>query len=383
MSEVKKAGSRAGLDRAGVEHLWRAVRQAKAAEAVARKAMDEAGAPPWIEAARKCVGMVMKHHVTEQRRWDVCTIASVMRGHLPLFVERIGCGEFRAKELLESLLQTVEGRHRRAHAVDTRVSNYNDLAQDRPHLSKRETYAQQPTVSESLDAIRHMSGVLQQCGLNAEANDMQGVLAEAQGLVELARAAFAGPTPSHRNRARRSSNTTAAKQRLATLHDVSAGELEEVVLYRALYDFEEQLFYGAGKFAYRDATIIFPPTQRDRQWAPEDEYRVKEQSPGLRVVARARRWLFHDQDSMLAIEDALAAMEAVLEALDGLRTGTGVRRPASRDREPVIRGIDGDWLGRVETDGGKVWQLDTGATAKKSAENSEWTFGANEPRICF
>ena len=70
-----------------------------------------------------------------------------MRTHLPCFAQKIGCGEFRAKELLEGLLQTAEGRYRRAHA-------------------------QQPTEAEVLDSLRHMRGVLHQCACK-ESEEMQ------------------------------------------------------------------------------------------------------------------------------------------------------------------------------------------------------------------
>jgi hypothetical protein len=92
----------------------------------------------WLEKCRESLGRSMKSHATEEDHWDLYTLVEVMRANMRVvFVPRIGCGEYAAKDLLTRLLQASELRTKRAHQAP-------------------------PTEAEVVDALGLMSRVLRQ-----------------------------------------------------------------------------------------------------------------------------------------------------------------------------------------------------------------------------
>ena len=277
---IKAVGEFYELDPGGCNALWNHVRSVQAnARAEKQRPM-----PRWVHKAREGLGRKMYQHVNDDgSRWDVCTLASVMRAHLPCFVKKIGCGEFRAKELLEGLLQTAEGRHRRAHA-------------------------QQPTEAEVLDSLRHMVGVLRQCACD-ETEEMQALLRDAQDLVDNAR--LSGGT-------------------LATTRKLSVKEFQALHLYRALIQFEAKIILLVAGFEYRDGTIVFPPWLRTQQWDTAQEQLIKSLSKQFKDITVARKWLFHDNNAHLSVAAVLNTMGAILEAVaDFKRNSTESHDPTT------------------------------------------------------
>ena len=144
--------------------------------------------PRWVLACHTPLGSSMRPFArADGKQWDLYTLVVILKAYLPtVFAPAIGLAdgtlatESEAKALLEGLLKTMTGRTRRAHQENEAGSIAG---------------AGHPTEAEVVDALGHMARVLQLCSTSTDsAAELDGLRAEAQRLVEAARAGAAGTT---------------------------------------------------------------------------------------------------------------------------------------------------------------------------------------------
>ena len=233
----------------------------------------------------------------------VHALTTTIQAFLPeVFMPKLGCQLFRAKELLTGVLHAAESRNRRAHS---------------------ETMGHtMPSEAEALDAMQQVGVVLAQCGCADEAAKMTKLLSRAQELVE---------------RAREPAQDGAAPPTETV--SVSCNESATLVRRRALFDFENRLQATAGEVHFMKGNVSFGAKQDGtivNNWDGERLKRIKDPKVKdmFRRIAASRRWLFHVTSHSSQLTDDLHAMGVVLRRVDGIKDGVHATDGSDHDATP-------------------------------------------------
>ena len=246
-----------------------------------RKFRDTTGLQPlWVRRCRQAFpNDRIRQFVTADAYLDLYKLTAIMQYFLPEVFESSLQGDvFEVKGLLLNLRFASETRNRRAHETSQEVVPLSEAG--------------------ILDALRVMLSVLEQCNFKQQAEkEFKPLLEQAQKLMAKAKAP---------------SSTVAPVEKVTLTED----EWDALVVHQALNDFERRMQqHVAPDFDYRNQTIVF---EQADTWDPARQQRVKMAGNDLRIVCKARHWIFHNTGVKLDVHGALKAMGDVLSSLHGV-----------------------------------------------------------------